>query len=258
MRAFVVLAIVGCFALAGCSSKSSDPPAASTLPNGSVAPGGSSGPANQVPTAKLAATPMTGSTPLNVTFSAAGSDGDGDKLLATLSFGDGTASESLQALPAPVRHLYATAGNFTAQLTVSDGKASGTTKLVITVSKGKPLVPPQDVTGSWQASGPIACEQYTNSDDLQHQADQTKGIDWVPFDIRPDTVGKEFTFHATPTAPAALIELDFYAADGTQLAYFDSDATAWDLTGKVPKDSTTAAVFICSAAGGSFTYQGGL
>lgn len=77
---------------------------------------------NATPVAALARTPDSGTGPLAVSFSTAGSgDRDGPLASWTLDFGDGTpAATGTGDPPATVAHTYATAGTFTATLTVRD------------------------------------------------------------------------------------------------------------------------------------------
>ena len=76
-------------------------------------------PGNASPLAQVAATPSAGPAPLAVQFSSAGSsDPDGDSLSYDWDFGDGSA-HSTQASPS---HTYGSAGNYTARLTVNDGR----------------------------------------------------------------------------------------------------------------------------------------
>ncbi|MES2437195.1 MAG: PQQ-dependent sugar dehydrogenase [Patescibacteria group bacterium] len=87
--------------------------------------------ANRAPIAKITATPLTGAAPLVVNFSSTGSsDPDGNPLTYVWNFGDGT--NSTLANPA---HTYAANGNYTASLTVNDGKGgTNTQELVIRVA----------------------------------------------------------------------------------------------------------------------------
>lgn len=73
------------------------------------------------PVATASATPAAGTVPLPVNFSSAGSyDPDGDAISYDWDFGDGTA-HSAEANPS---HTYATAGSFTATLSVTDANGN--------------------------------------------------------------------------------------------------------------------------------------
>jgi PKD repeat protein len=92
------------------------------LLTGSVAPTGD----NQAPTAAASGTPTAGVAPLPVNFSSAGSaDADGTIVAYAWDFGDGTSST--EANPS---HTYASAGNYTASLTVTDNGNLTATALV--------------------------------------------------------------------------------------------------------------------------------
>jgi glucose/arabinose dehydrogenase len=79
---------------------------------------------NQSPTASFTATPRTGTAPLTVSFNAAASsDPDGDALSYSWNFGDGTPTGA----GVTVNHVYQNAGQYTAILTVSDGKGGTAT-----------------------------------------------------------------------------------------------------------------------------------
>jgi hypothetical protein len=96
---------------------------------------------NEAPTAGTA----TASRPIalqgaSVTFTATGaSDPDGDTLTYAWVFGDGGTANGASA-----SHVYTTTGNFTAVVTVSDGKKSATSSVAVTV---------RNLTGQWR--GPI-------------------------------------------------------------------------------------------------------
>ncbi len=91
------------------------------------------GGANVAPVADLQVDTMEGTAPLNVTFSLAVSDDDGDDVTWDLDFGDG--SDLLTGTNATfnVTHTYAE-GNFSAMLTVSDGTDSANVTVMITVA----------------------------------------------------------------------------------------------------------------------------
>lgn len=93
---------------------------------------------NTPPTAVAAATPTAGTTPLAVTFSSLGSfDPDAQPLSTSWDFGDATTSTA-----AHPTHTYATAGVYTAVLTLAETTspfASSTAQVVITVGHSPPL-----------------------------------------------------------------------------------------------------------------------
>lgn len=118
------------------TTTSRSPSATATATGTSTAP-----PANAAPTAGLDVSPVNGSSPLNVTFSLTGSDPDSDPLTWELVFGDGNRTEGT-TLPAAIEHSYASAGNYTASLTVSDGSLNRTaTAHVAVAGAGAPVEP---------------------------------------------------------------------------------------------------------------------
>jgi PKD repeat protein/plastocyanin len=87
---------------------------------------------NRAPTVALTATPTSGKAPLTVSFSATGSDPDGDALTYRYDFGDG----SKPVTGRTASHKYSKAGTFTAKVTVTDSSgATGTAQVQITVTK---------------------------------------------------------------------------------------------------------------------------
>lgn len=96
--------------------------------------GGTGTPINTAPVAALTATPISGVEPLIVAFDASGSsDIDGDALSYSIDYGDGTTGTD-----AVSTHVYA-AGDYTAVVTVSDGKG-GTDTASVAIS-----VDPSDI-----------------------------------------------------------------------------------------------------------------
>ena len=105
-------------------------------------------PANTPPKVTLSATPVKGSTPLSVSFNARASDADGDELTYLWDFGDGTIAGGSKP-----KHTYREAGEYSASVTVSDGKGGTTLKEVAidaTPGAGEPE-PTPDVPfyGEW-------------------------------------------------------------------------------------------------------------
>jgi len=101
---------------------------------------GSGPPANRPPTAVPSADPTSGAAPLAVAFSGGGSsDPDGDALSHGWSFGDGA-----QGSGVTTSHIYATAGTYTATLTVDDGRGgTDSATATITVSPASGNRPPR-------------------------------------------------------------------------------------------------------------------
>jgi glucose/arabinose dehydrogenase len=125
--------------------------------------GGSTG--NSIPTAVASANPTFGAPPLAVNFDGSGStDPDGDPLTYSWNFGDGSAAGS----GAKVAHTYSSAGQYTATLTVSDGKGGqGTSTVGITV--GNPPV--------GTISAPVQGTKYSAGDNVTFSGSATDAED---------------------------------------------------------------------------------
>jgi PKD repeat protein len=92
---------------------------------------------NDEPSATATATPTRGQAPLAVSFLATGADLDGDALAYLWTFGDGaTATEQNPG------HTYASAGFYTATVTVSDGHGGSSSAQVEVTSSAPYLQPP--------------------------------------------------------------------------------------------------------------------
>jgi PKD repeat protein/glucose/arabinose dehydrogenase len=76
----------------------------------------------------LAATPTAGFAPLEVSFEAEATDADGDELSYSWDFGDGNSSDEQNP-----SHTYTEAGEYEAEVTVSDGTDEVTDSVTITV-----------------------------------------------------------------------------------------------------------------------------
>jgi PKD repeat protein len=145
LKPLVAVGFLLAVSLAGCSGGGDDEPEAST--SGSLSSSGTTtGLPNRAPTAQLNASVENGTAPLNVTFSLAGTDAEGDNLTWVLVFGDGNQTNGT-SLPTTVNHTYAATGNHTASLTVSDGSLNRTaTAKVAAEGEGAPSGPtPEDL-----------------------------------------------------------------------------------------------------------------
>ncbi|UCC82217.1 MAG: PKD domain-containing protein [Gemmatimonadota bacterium] len=107
-------------------------------------------PANSAPIAVASADPTAGTAPLSVTFDGGdSSDPDGDPLTYTWEFGDGTGS-----VGATVTHVYDAAGDYTAVLTVDDGKGgSDMASVAISVTAAPPPTGVPIENGGFETGG---------------------------------------------------------------------------------------------------------
>lgn len=113
-------------------------------------------PGNRAPSAAATATPSTGAAPLAVQLSAAGSsDADGDALSYRWDFGDGTPA-STERSPS---HTYAAIGDYSARVTVDDGRGrSDSATVAVSAGNSPPTVSIASPTGGgrYRAGTPIA------------------------------------------------------------------------------------------------------
>jgi len=86
-------------------------------------------PVNYAPSVSVVAAPATGAAPLEVTFDAEGFDVEGDTLVYTWDFGDGTVREGA----ANETHSYQSAGGYAVSVTVSDAQGSGSAGVLVDV-----------------------------------------------------------------------------------------------------------------------------
>ncbi|OEK08286.1 hypothetical protein A8C32_02185 [Flavivirga aquatica] len=98
-------------------------------------------PTNNAPVASLTASTTNGIAPLSVTFTASGTDADGDTLNYTINYGDGTSGTG-----ATSSHTYTTTGTYTAIVTVSDGNGGTDTASVFINTIGSTNPPGGDCT----------------------------------------------------------------------------------------------------------------
>jgi PKD repeat protein len=134
---------------------------ATALPNGDVCatggydayvacfrPSGNGG-GNLPPVADVSAAPLSGSAPLTVSFDATGSsDPDGTVVSWAWTLGDGATATGSQ-----VQHVYATAGTYTAVVTVTDDLGATDTETVVVTVSGSGTMHIADLDGSAVSTG---------------------------------------------------------------------------------------------------------
>jgi len=213
---------------------------------------------NHDPVADLSVDLAAGAPPLKVNFTVGASDPDsGDSVTWTLAFGDSTTAATGSEASKTVAHTFASAGNFTATLTVTDSHQATATKQV-PVAVGAAAASPQVFSGKWTTGGPIGCEQVADGDNINQLAPQAEGVDFVTFPVDAATILHGFKVDIKPTTPGAF-EVDFYDAAGNNLGYFDNGYVAPAVPGNtiqdvVPDLSATAVFFACGPGGGTFVY----
>jgi PKD repeat protein len=120
---------------------------------------------NKPPTAVASANPTSGTAPLAVIFSSAGSsDSDGSIAAYAWNFGDGGSSTS-----ANPSHTYATAGNYSAVLTVTDnlGATGNSTVSVAVTNTVVPIAAPSNLQAAVTARRRVSLTWTDNSNNEQ-------------------------------------------------------------------------------------------
>ncbi len=214
---------------------------------------------NNDPVASLSATPLSGTAPLEVTFTASGTDADGDTLSYTIDYGDGTSGTGTSST-----HIYTEAGNYTATVTVTDGNGGSDTASVdiavedisntdpeVTLT-ATPLsgIAPLEVTftasgtdadgdtlsytidygDGASGTGATSTHIYTTAGDYTATVTVTDGNGGsatasvaISVDEDPTNTDPEVTLTATPLSGTAPLEVTFTAsgtdADGDTLTY---------------------------------------
>ena len=191
---------------------------------------------NRAPTAQLSAVVANGS--LTVNFTLDGADLDQDPLAWTLAFGDGNQTNGT-TLPANVTHDYVV-GNYTATLTVSDGKANGTASVNVTLASSESSGGQQMFNGEWSI-GSVDVPLFLRDAGCEALA-AVDGVFMAQFDVDAATLGKPYTvtFAAATTAASLLfVEISFLDAACAEIEgqYVEGVTT---LTGVVPAGATSA------------------
>ena len=99
---------------------------------------------------------------VDVVFTATGSDPDGDLLVYTWDFGDGTVLSGMLGSAALIQtHKYAVAGNYSVKLTADDGRARGTKIADLTLSVLANAAPTVVVTKTSPGGDPTKYQRVT-------------------------------------------------------------------------------------------------
>ncbi len=219
MRGFVVLALVTLLVagLAGCSAKKNGDGDAtdtetqsgsSTGPSstGSSTQSGTGAPVtNTAPVATLNANVTTGGIPLAVNFTISGTDADGDALTFVLSFGDNSANQTGTLPAGNVAYTFTAAGDFTVELTVSDGTlANNATVTIGAVESGGGIPPPVTFTGTATGACDPSGETGECTDpDIVHTFTVTAAVTSMHLKLTWDEVPfSDLDFYVFDAAPA--------------------------------------------------------
>ncbi len=109
---------------------------------------------NDPPTVVVTTSASSGTAPLDVTFTAVGTDVDGDRLTCAWSFGDGADGQG-----SPIAHTYVGDGAFDATVVISDGVATSSATVRVSVAPARVSRPRAYVvdtaagTGTWGEGG---------------------------------------------------------------------------------------------------------
>jgi PKD repeat protein/glucose/arabinose dehydrogenase len=186
-------------------------------------------PGNRQPTAVAGANPASGAAPLTVQFSSTGSsDPDGDSLSYSWDFGDGSPAGS----GASPSHVYTASGNYTARLTVSDGRGlTATDTVLVSVGDAAPtatIETPLDESGY---RGGQAVTLRGSATDAQDGTLPGSALDWQVRLIHVDHVHLLGSFNGT--AQTSFTPVQDHDAD----SYYEIALTATDSAGL--KDTKT-------------------
>lgn len=206
-------------------------------------------PPNHAPVASLTAGSVPGS--LNVTFTLAASDADGDALSYAFD-ADGPGPLAAVAgtnatFPLRLNATYPTPGLYNASLSVSDGRATTVAHLAVNVTAQAV----QSVDFSYVET-PTGCDDAPTTMVFGTPA---AGILWAEWAVDAATHGRPYTLTFTVGNPAVpLAEIAFYNSAGQRIPG-SARASMSPGHGMVPVDATHALVVDCAAAGVKGHYE---
>lgn len=237
-------------AFAGCAGGDDPEPSETTGPSSSTGPGGSSSEtttepsANQPPTGSLGVS-VTGS---NATFTLTGSDPDNDTLAWSLDLGDGATANGTM-FPATVNHTYAAPGNYSANVTITDGQDPVYFDVNVTITGGaaEGESTGQTFQGEWTASWTFGCAVVG----IYPAEDVTHSI----MVVDATTFGKEFVATFTSTTPNLEgYGISFQDGSGGEIDYVQG---ASPLTGEVLEGTVEIWFYACDGGAHEVDYIAG-
>lgn len=222
------------------STTSGETTSGGTTSGGTTSGGTTSGGENHDPMAALSVDVASGAVPLSVNFTVTASDPDaGDSVTWKLTFGD-SATAATGTASGKAAHKYATAGNYTATLTVTDSHGAEVTKtaFVSVVTAGfTPLVLSTTASAFCQqcfftgtANGAPSCVGFA-------APSQQNGNDCVWFPLPANTIGRSWVASSAGAAAnndSGLFFLDGCGGSAAAKEWDDNLGQGKDEVGTVP------------------------
>lgn len=276
MRAILVALALMTVAFAGCASDAPKGEATDGATTGSGSASSSAAPTASATSSATSTTSSSGGTSTgapaahntaptgsisavingtNVAFALNGTDADGDSLSWNLTFGDGT-STSGSTLPGSVTHSY-TAGNYSARLNLTDGKATTSYNVSISVTgAGAGSGPLQSIKGGW-AVGVV--DGGMSSEIFLCGSSPLAGVTHFRFPIAAETHGAPFQATVTDASGGEAMEswaIYFFQAGCLAFDSFDAAGNA-PIAGTVPAGAAYGAAISAGGADLELTYTAG-
>lgn len=179
----------------------------------------SSSPANRAPTGAISVV-VNGTT---ATFDLTGTDPDGDALVWGLEFGDGNSTNGT-TLPTTLSHNY-TAGNFTANFTITDGSAMATYNVSLNVTGGASGGGGAEISGTVAVACALCFDAADNGAPMVGSvslASGEQGFDAIWLALTPEMAGLPYSMSAAAGDADALL-LSACAPDASVVAISDAE-----------------------------------